>query len=149
MQADPFDLDRFVTAQAPVLAAAVEELRAGRKRGHWMWFVFPQLRGLGRSSMAEFYGVASLDEARAYLAHPRLGPGLTLATGAVLAVEGRSLNVIFGSPDDAKFRSCMTLFSVAAGEEESVFRLAIERCCAGCTDERTLELLGNGGTGPA
>ena len=149
MHADPFDLDRFVTAQAPVLVGAIEELRAGRKRGHWMWFVFPQLRGLGHSSTAVFYGIVSLDEARAYLAHPQLGPGLVLATQAVLAVEGRSLAAIFGSPDDAKFGSCMTLFSVAAGEGEGVFHQAIERCLAGRADERTLALLGAGPPSPA
>ena len=149
MHADPFDLDRFVTAQATALPAALEELRAGRKRGHWMWFVFPQLRGLGRSSTAAFYGIGSLPEARAYLAHPRLGPGLLLATEAVLGVEGRSLNAIFGSPDDAKFRSSMTLFAVAAGGGESAFAQAIERCCAGRMDERTLALLGADRPGPA
>jgi len=117
---DPFHLERFVAAQAPVFAAALAELRGGRKRSHWMWFVFPQLRGLGRSSMAEFYGIVSLAEARAYVAHPVLGPRLTLCAEAVLAIEGRSLREIFGSPDDVKFCSSMTLFSRAGRGRERV-----------------------------
>ena len=111
---DSFDLERFVTAQAPVFATAPAELQAGEKRSHWMWFVFPQLRGLGHSAMAMRYGIGSLDEARAYLAHPLLGPRLIECTCAVLAIEGRPLHAIFGSPDDVKFCSSMTLFSLAA-----------------------------------
>src|SRR6202011_3130106 len=95
--ADRFNLERFVTAQAPVFETVLVELRAGRKRTHWMWFVFAQLSGLGRSSMARFYGIGSLDEARAYLAHPLLGPRLELCTGIVLASESSSLHAIFGS----------------------------------------------------
>src|SRR6478735_8990515 len=109
-----FDLERFVTAQEPVFAAVLEELRLGQKRSHWMWFVFPQLRGLGHSSMAQFYGIGSLAEARAYLAHPLLGSRLLQCTRTVLAVDGRSLHAIFGAPDDTKFCACMTLFSRAA-----------------------------------
>jgi uncharacterized protein (DUF1810 family) len=139
--ADVFDLDRFVTAQAPVHAQALAELTAGLKRSHWMWFVFPQLRGLGHSAMAERYGIASLAEARAYLAHPLLGPRLVACTQAVLAVEGRSLHDIFGSPDDLKFASSMTLFEVAAGEGGDPFREALDRSCAGRRDGRTLALL--------
>ena len=141
---DPFALDRFVEAQVPVFAAALDELKAGRKRGHWMWFVFPQLRGLGRSAAAEFYGIGSLNEARAFLAHPLLGPRLILGTEAVLAVEGRSLQAIFGRPDDVKFCSCMTLFALASGESGSVFRWALDRWCSGRMDERTLALVGLG-----
>jgi len=137
---DLFALERFVTAQAPVFTTALEELKAGRKRSHWMWFVFPQLRGLGHSSMAEFYGLSSLDEARAYLAHPVLGPRLILCTETVLAVEGQSLYAIFGSPDDLKFCSSMTLFALAAGESESAFRQALDRYCDGVRDERTVAL---------
>ena len=107
-----------------------------------MWFVFPQLRGLGHSAMAMRYGIGSLDEARAYLAHPLLGPRLVECTRAVLAIEGRSLHAIFGSPDDMKFCSSMTLFSLAADEGESVFRQALDRYCDGRADERTLALLG-------
>src|SRR3954447_17701261 len=123
---DSFDLERFVTAQAPVFSAVLDELKAGRKRSHWMWFVFPQLRGLGHSPTAEFYGLRSLDEARAYLAHPVLGPRLILCTETVLAVEGRSLQAIFGSPDDLKFCSSMTVFTLAAGEVGSVFERALD-----------------------
>jgi uncharacterized protein (DUF1810 family) len=138
--ADSFDLNRFVTAQAPVFAAALDELKAGRKRSHWMWFVFPQLRGLGRSPTAEFYGISSLAEARAYLAHPVLGPRLILCTETVLALQGQSLHAIFGSPDDMKFCSSMTLFSLATGEGESAFRQALDRYCDGRMNERTVAL---------
>ena len=143
-EADPFHLERFVTAQAPVFTAALDELRAGRKRSHWMWFIFPQMRGLGHSSTAQFYGISSLDEARAYLAHPVLGPRLKLCTETVLAVEGQSLTAIFGSPDDLKFCSSMTLFALAAGENERVFRQALDRYCKGRLDERTMALCGAG-----
>jgi uncharacterized protein (DUF1810 family) len=138
---DPFDLNRFVTAQAPVYETALGELRAGRKRSHWMWFIFPQLRGLGHSATAQLYGLASLDEARAYLAHPVLEPRLTLCTEAVLAIEGRGLNAIFGSPDDFKFHSSMTLFARVAADTESPFIKALDRYCEGRMDERTLALL--------
>jgi uncharacterized protein (DUF1810 family) len=144
--ADPFNLERFVAAQQPVFATALAELQAGRKRTHWMWFIFPQLRGLGRSATAIFYGIASLDEARAYLAHKLLGPKLERCTNAVLGVEGRSLHEIFGSPDDMKFHSSMTLFAVAAygaaGEAASPYRDALDRWCQGTLDPQTLRLLG-------
>ena len=106
-----------------------------------MWFVFPQMRGLGHSSTALFYGIGSLDEARAYLAHPVLGPRLILCTQAVLGIEGRSLAAVFGSPDDMKFCSSMTLFAAAAGDGGSVFAQAIERYCDGRRDGRTLALI--------
>src|SRR5438046_1700808 len=106
---EPFDLERFLTAQAPVFETVLEELKAGRKRSHWMWFIFPQLRGLGWSPTAQFYGIGKLKEARAYLAHSVLGPRLLICTEAVLAIRGRSLHEIFGFPDDLKFRSSMTL----------------------------------------
>ncbi len=142
---DPFNLERFVTAQAPVFSTVLDELGAGRKRSHWMWFIFPQLRGLGHSAMADFYGIASLDEARAYLAHPVLGARLDLCTRSVLAIEDSSLHRIFGSPDDMKFRSSMTLFALAAGEEGSPFRQALDRWCGGRMDDRTRGLLDAGG----
>lgn len=110
---DPFDLARFRNAQDAVFHTALAELHTGRKRSHWMWFIFPQLRGLGRSPMARRYGIASIDEARAYLADPLLAKRLNLAIQAVLAAEGRSAHEIFGSPDDLEFRSSMTLFSEA------------------------------------
>jgi uncharacterized protein (DUF1810 family) len=139
--ADPFDLGRFLTAQAPVFASAVDELNAGRKRSHWMWFIFPQLRGLGSSSMAQFYGIGSLAEARAYLAHPVLGPRLVLCTETMLAVRDKSLREIFGSPDDMKFRSSMTLFASTSEDNGTVFERALEAYCVGRADERTLALL--------
>ena len=138
---DSFDLERFVTAQAPVFETVLAELRAGRKRSHWMWFVFPQLRGLGQSSTARFYGIASIEEARAYLAHLLLGPRLDLCTRIVLGSEGPSLHAIFGSPDDMKFRSCMTLFSLATDDPANPFQEALDRWCGGRPDERTLALV--------
>ncbi len=139
---DPFDLQRFVTAQDQVFATVLDELRAAHKRSHWMWFVFPQLRDLGRSPTAQFYGIASIDEARAYLAHPILGPRLAQATEAVLAARGRTLHEIFGSPDDLKFRSSMTLFAQVAAEDGDIYRRALDRYCDGQPDEATLKLLG-------
>ena len=136
---DPFALQRFVDAQQGVYAQVCAELAAGRKRSHWMWFVFPQLRGLGHSAMAQHFGIASGDEARAYWAHPLLGPRLKQCTGLVLAVAGRSAHEIFGPPDDLKFRSCMTLFAAATGE--AVFRQALAKYFDGQDDEQTLRLL--------
>jgi uncharacterized protein (DUF1810 family) len=138
--AESFDVDRFVRAQEPVIAEVRAELKAGRKATHWMWFVFPQLAGLGFSHRAQFYGIASLDEARAYLAHPVLGPRLVECTELVNAVEGRTAHDIFGSPDDVKFRSSMTLFALAA--PEAVFDAALAKYFGGERDGRTLELLG-------
>ena len=137
---DPHDLRRFVDAQAPVFETVVAELAAGRKRSHWMWFVFPQIQGLGFSAMAQRYAIRSLDEARAYLAHPVLGPRLGRCTDLVLAVEGRNLTAILGSPDDAKFRSSMTLFGRAA-PGEARFAAALDRCCGGEADAATLARL--------
>jgi uncharacterized protein (DUF1810 family) len=141
--ADPFDLQRFVTAQAAVFASALEELKKGRKRTHWMWFVFPQLRGLGSSSMATFYGIGSLEEARAYFAHSLLGPRLVLCTETVLAIKGKTLREIFGSPDDLKFGSSITLFVQASDNDGMVFRRVLDLYCRGRPDDRTLTLLGN------
>jgi len=133
-----YDLDRFVEAQSPVFDTALAELRAGRKRSHWMWFIFPQLKGLGVSATAQHYGIASLDEARAYLDHPVLGPRLVAATQAVIDAPSPSLHALFGSPDDLKFRSSMTLF---AQVRPAPFRAALERWCDG-PDDKTLSLLG-------
>ena len=142
MPEEKFDLDRFVTAQAESFATALAELRVGRKRSHWMWFVFPQLRGLGRSPTAIFYGIDSLREAQAYLAHPLLGQRLVECTRAVLATEEASLNAIFGSPDDMKFRSSMTLFAQAGVPPPNDFSAALDRFCDGRPDRRTLDLIG-------
>ena len=128
---DPYDLERFVTAQEPVFETVLQELKAARKQTHWMWFIFPQLRDLGRSAPAKFYGISSLEEAQAYLRHPLLSPRLILCARTVLESEGRSLSAIFGSPDDLKFRLSMTLFEGAAASEEArVFGTAIDRLCA-------------------
>lgn len=139
--ADPFELERFVAAQAPVIDDVRRELRAGRKRSHWMWFVFPQLRGLGTSAMAQHYGIASLAEARAYLAHPVLGERLRECCQLMLAVPDRSAHEILGSPDDLKFRSCVTLFGLAA-PGEALFRRCLDRFHGGEPDPRTLALCG-------
>lgn len=136
-----FDLERFVEAQNPVYEQACRELRQGLKQGHWMWFIFPQLKGLGHSSMANHYGIAGADEARAYLAHPILGPRLAECTSLVNAVEGASADEIFGFPDTLKFRSSMTLFAhVSPGS--NVFAVALEKYYAGQPDTLTLEMLG-------
>jgi len=137
---DPFHLERFVEAQAPIYAQALAELRAGDKQSHWMWFVFPQLAGLGLSPTAQRYAIGSLEEARAYLDHPLLGPRLRECSAAVNAVEGRSAHQIFGSPDDLKFRSSMTLFRETA-PDEPIFQEALDRYFPGEPDPRTLELL--------
>lgn len=136
-----YDLDRFVKAQDPVIVTVLRQLRAGRKETHWMWFVFPQLRSLGRSPMAKHYGIENLEEARAYLGHAILGPRLEECVEAVLGVTGRTLHEIFGSPDDFKFRSSMTLFALANGNGKP-FREALARYCDGQQDAATLELLG-------
>jgi uncharacterized protein (DUF1810 family) len=135
---DPYNLHRFLAAQAPVIERVREELRAGCKRGHWMWFVFPQIAGLGHSDMARRYAIASLDEARAYLAHEILGPRLIECAALVVAVEGRSIGEIFGSPDDLKFHSSMTLFARAA-PEEPVFKEALRKYFGGAEDRATVE----------
>jgi uncharacterized protein (DUF1810 family) len=120
---DPFDLKRFVDAQAPVYRSVVEELQGGRKRSHWMWFVFPQLLGLGSSPMAVRYGISSLDEAHAYLRHDLLGPRLHECTRLVNQVQGRSIGEIFGSPDDLKLCSSMTLFARATDDNQDFVTL--------------------------
>jgi uncharacterized protein (DUF1810 family) len=138
---DHFDPDRFVRAQGPVYPQVIEELREGRKRCHWMWFVFPQIAGLGHSPTAQFYTLSSLAEAKAYLDHALLGDRLRECTSLVLAIEGRTANAVFGSPDDLKFRSSMTLFAETAGET-SLFAAALDRYFDGAPDRRTLDILG-------
>jgi uncharacterized protein (DUF1810 family) len=137
---EPFDLERFVQAQQAVYAAVCAELHAGAKRSHWMWFIFPQLKGLGSSPSAQHYGVASLAEARAYLDHPLLGARLRECTQRLLLLEGRSAAAIFGYPDELKLRSCLTLFERAAPQEE-LFSEALGKYYGGQPDPRTLELL--------
>jgi uncharacterized protein (DUF1810 family) len=132
-------LDRFVEAQDGVYDDALAELTAGRKRTHWMWFVFPQIAGLGSSPTARFYAIASLDEAKAYLAHPVLGPRLRECAQALLAVQGRSAREILGYPDDLKLRSSMTLFARAA-DDPALFQAVLDRYYDG-PDPLTLKLL--------
>jgi len=136
---DPFDLERFVRAQDPVFRDVQGELARGRKQTHWMWFVFPQVAGLGFSAMSQRYAIASRAEASAYLAHPVLGPRLLECTSLVLAVESRTINAILGAPDDAKFRSSMTLFGAVSAEP--MFGQAIARYFAGERDGATVEIL--------
>lgn len=136
---NPFGLQRFVDAQAETYGQAFAELRAGQKRSHWMWFVLPQIAGLGSSPMARTYAVSGLEEARAYLAHPVLGSRLRECVAAVLAVTGRTAHEIFGSPDDLKFRSCLTLFAHAS--DEALFREALARYYGGEEDPATVERL--------
>jgi uncharacterized protein (DUF1810 family) len=135
--------EHFLAAQNPVYPRVLAELRAGEKQTHWMWFIFPQLTALGRSQTAIRYGIADLDTARAYLSHPVLGARLRECTDIVNAVTGRTAHEIFGSPDDLKFRSSMTLFSRAApAPDGDAFRDALDRYYRGAPDPLTLDLIG-------
>lgn len=137
---DPFNLRRFVEAQAPIFQQVCSELRQGRKRGHWMWFIFPQIAGLGHSRLASEYAISSRAEAEAYLDHPVLGPRLRECTRLVNLVDGRDIEQIFGYPDNLKFRSCITLFAHAA-EDNQVFTDAVWKYFAGEYDRVTLQRL--------
>ncbi|HJQ11673.1 MAG TPA: DUF1810 domain-containing protein [Gemmatimonadaceae bacterium] len=139
MTDDPYDLDRFIRAQAPVYAQVLSELRAGQKRSHWMWYVFPQIEGLGGSEMSRRYSIKSAAEAKAYLDHPVLGARLRECFAAVQNVDGRSALEIFGSPDDLKLRSSATLFAAVSGE--SVFEDVLRKYFDGKHDEQTLRRL--------
>jgi uncharacterized protein (DUF1810 family) len=138
---DTFDLQRFVDAQDPVYDEVRAELGSGRKRGHWIWFIFPQLRGLGSSAMANAFGIASRQDAKVYLAHPVLGPRLRECTRLMNQGEGRAIGQIFGYPDDLKFRSSMTLFANVASDDQ-VFKDALDKYFDGAPDPLTLERLG-------
>lgn len=141
---DPYNLQRFVDAQDPVYEEVRRELRGGRKQGHWMWFVFPQLKGLGRSGAADYFGIGSMQEARAYLAHPVLGPRLRECAGLLVTLAAlRPARLIVGAVDELKLRSSMTLFA-AATEDNAVFRGVLDRFYAGADDPRTLALLSGG-----
>lgn len=140
MPADPFDLERFLTAQDGTYESALEEMRTGRKRSHWMWFIFPQLAGLGSSPTAQHFGIRSVGEASAYLAHPILGPRLQECAAAALAIQDRTAREIFGAPDDLKLRSSATLFAQVS-DPGSVFHRLLDRFFDGREDSRTLELL--------
>jgi uncharacterized protein (DUF1810 family) len=137
---DAFDLQRFVEAQAPVYDGVLAELRAGHKTSHWMWFVFPQLAALGRSSTAKFYGIANLAEARAYAAQPVLGPRLRECCAVLLSLHGPSAHDIFGGIDEVKLKSCLTLFERAC-PGELVFGACLDRYFAGQRDALTVSLL--------
>lgn len=141
--AESYDLERFVKAQGGVYPVALAEIRAGRKRSHWMWFVFPQLTGLGSSATAQQYAIRSLAEARAYLAHPVLGPRLVECVQAANAVRERSAGDIFGYPDELKFRSCLTLFLMAAASQaKAPFQRALDKYFDGQGDQATIQKLG-------
>lgn len=137
---DPYDLQRFIEAQDPVYDEVCAELRNGRKESHWMWFIFPQLRGLGHSQTAVKFGIASREEAEAYLQHPILGPRLKECSRLVTLVEGRSINQILGSPDDLKFRSSMSLFA-SVTPDNHIFTTALQKYFGGALDRLTLERL--------
>jgi len=139
MSADTFNLQRFIDAQAPVIDAVLGELKRGRKASHWMWFVFPQVQGLGFSAMSQQYAIGSEGEAKAFLAHPLLGERLRECVELVLETEGKSVGQIFGHPDDRKFHSCLTLFAETSGEE--VFLRALDKYFDGSPDEATLDIL--------
>jgi uncharacterized protein (DUF1810 family) len=139
MPDDPFGLHRFVAAQEPVIDNVRAELGRGRKTSHWMWFVFPQIAGLGASAMSQRYAISSLEEARAYLEHGVLGARLVECVALVLAVEGRTAHEIFGSPDDLKFHSSLTLFAQVSADD--IFRRALERYFGGRLDRATLDRL--------
>jgi len=138
---DPFDLKRFISAQEGIYDRALAELRDGLKRSHWMWYIFPQVEGLGHSPTTRRYSIKSLEEARHYLAHPVLGQRLKESAEAVLAVQGRSAADIFGHPDDWKLQSSMTLFELVSGPE-SVFGRILEKYYQGKRDTRTLQIVG-------
>lgn len=135
-----FDLERFAAAQEAIYQQVRGELSAGRKRSHWMWFVFPQLSGLGFSAMAQRYAISGLEEARAYLAHPLLGARLRECSALVLAVQGATVHGIFGSPDNMKFHSSMTLFAQAA-PDEALFQACLDKYFGAAPDQATLDLL--------
>ncbi|SEB94891.1 DUF1810 domain-containing protein [Terriglobus roseus] len=139
--ADPYQLQRFLDAQRAVFETVLAELAAGEKRSHWMWFIFPQMAGLGFSSMAQRYAISGLEEARAYLMHRVLGPRLRESTALVNATQGRSLSQIFGSPDDMKFHSSVTLFARATDEPENDFKAALEKYFKGREDAATVSRL--------
>lgn len=146
MGGDPYDLERFVEAQRGVFDEACAELRRGPKTGHWIWFIFPQIAGLGFSAMSQRYSIQSLDEARAYLAHPVLGPRLREICEIVNGIKGKTAHEIFGSPDDMKLRSSMTLFAHAT-EDNGLFVEVLRKYFGGVEDARTLDLMGPGSAG--
>ena len=142
---DPHELQRFVDAQDPVIDRVKRELQSGQKQSHWMWFVFPQVEGLGRSSTAQKYAISSREEAKAYLAHPVLGQRVRECTRITNGIEGRTAHEIFGSPDDLKFRSSMTLFDAVA-DDPTPFKLALKKYYDGQEDPKTIQFLSDDST---
>jgi uncharacterized protein (DUF1810 family) len=138
---DPFNLERFLEAQKTIYERVTTELRAGQKSSHWMWFIFPQIRGLGHTETSIFFSISSVPEAKAYLNHPVLGPRLRECCELLMQIEGRSASQIFGSPDDLKLRSSMTLFAQVT-DRDSIFKRVVKRYFEGQLDQRTLDLLG-------
>jgi len=139
---DPFDLNRFIEAQRGVYDSALAEIRRGRKAGHWMWFIFPQIAGLGASSTARHYAIGSLEEAQAYLRHQELGQRLRTCAAAAADLRGRTALEVFGHPDDLKLRSSMTLFELA-DVDDPVFGRVLDTLCGGERDEATLRVIGS------
>ena len=135
-----FDLERFRKAQEADYALALEEIKEGQKRSHWIWYIFPQLKGLGFSGMSGYFGISGIAEAKAYMRDPVLGKRLLEISGALLVHIGKNISAIFGYPDDRKVRSCMTLFSIAEPDEE-IFRKVIDGFYGGEKDERTIQIL--------
>ncbi len=142
IRSDPYDLKRFTAAQEGIYGGVLAEIRSGRKRSHWMWFIFPQIDGLGHSPTAMYYAIKGIAEARAYLDHPLLGARIKECTEAVLAVEGRSASAFFGYPDDMKLKSSMTLFAAVAEGPDSVFSRVLDKYYGGEKDGATLRILG-------
>ncbi len=141
MYSDRKDLDKYISAQSRDYACALAEIRSGRKRSHWMWYIFPQLQGLGFSSTAQYYGIRDLEQAKDYMDHPVLGPRLVEISEALLTLESSNPSAVMGYPDDLKLRSCMTLFELAA-PNEPVFGRVLDKFYRGRRDDRTLTLLG-------
>ncbi|MDZ4782760.1 MAG: DUF1810 domain-containing protein [Planctomycetia bacterium] len=137
---DPYDLQRFVDAHEQAYSSAIAEIRAGRKRSHWMWFIFPQFAGLGSSAMSQRYAIRSSQEAKAYLLHPQLGERLIACAESLLALHGLTCQQIFGAPDDMKLRSCATLFAQVT-PANSVFEQLLDKYFGGARDEQTLQLM--------
>ncbi len=142
IRSDPYDLKRFMAAQEGVYGGVLAELGSGRKRSHWMWFIFPQIDGLGHSPTAMYYAIKNMAAARAFLDHPVLGARIRECAEAVLAIEGRSASEIFGYPDDMKLKSSMTLFASVAEDPESVFNRVLDKYYGGGKDSATLRILG-------
>jgi uncharacterized protein (DUF1810 family) len=136
-----YNTEKFITAQEHTYLSALAEITAGKKQGHWMWFIFPQLKGLGYSGTSKFYGIESADEAKFYLQHNILGARLREITGALVAIQNKSAGQIFGTIDDLKLKSCMTLFAAVDNDADEIFKAVLKKYFDGQQDERTLQML--------